>query len=551
MLNGTSSFAQISTLLLALFVGVVLPLTSYAQPVPGSCGFVGPNLVVNPEFDQGNVGITSSYAYNPGYVCDWGQYSVATGIVYDPAGACYGNPAFDIRTIWAATDRNDPTVGNFMIIDPCSPATGGAACIALDTNQIIWSQAVTICPSTQYTFSTYAKNLYFLDGPQYPGAEIEPQFELFVNGESLKDIHIDGISINDSTFAMPQTLSADSGVWRQISGTWLSPAGVSQASLEIRNTQTTTGGNDLAIDGIYFGMCGTDVSLNVAGVAPQCASDGNISPVLLSPSANTQASNWGYYQWMRDTVVLAEDPLLSPSDLIPDLITPVDPATGGYFGIYTLVVYPTTSPTTSCGQISETFAILDSCTGATSFPVEWLDFEVLATEQGAVLNWATASETQNRGFTIEHALEGGEFSPMAWVAGNGTTSEISRYSYEATSLAGGQHYFRLRQLDLDGGTSVSNTLGIYLEGPQANYLSVAPNPASGQSWITLSAPSDQAVQLSLHTLSGQALKVLYRGELSAQQQIEVPVDLSGLAAGVYMVRARGATFHNESMLMVR
>ena len=200
MLIGKSSFACSPTKFLALLLGLFLHTSGIAQPVPGSCGFVGPNLVINPEFDLGNVGITSSYAYNPGYVCDWGQYSVAASIVYDPAGACYGNPAFDIRTIWAATDRNDPTVGNFMIIDPCSPATGGAACIALDTNQIIWSQMVDICPSTQYTFSTYAKNLYFLDGPQYPGAGIQPQFELFVNGEVIKDYHIDGISLNDTTF---------------------------------------------------------------------------------------------------------------------------------------------------------------------------------------------------------------------------------------------------------------------------------------------------------------------------------------------------------------
>lgn len=536
--------------LLALWVFAFAALPLYAQPtIPPhtACPVSGPNLIQNPEFDLDNLGINSSYAFNPDYVCDWGQYSINSTIVYDPAGGCYGNPAFDIRSIWAATDRNAPTTGNFMIVDPCDPSVGGASCLALNSDNIIWSQTVSICPSSQYLFYIHAKNLYYLEGIQYPGAGIEPEFQLFVNGERVRDYHIDGAAIEDSVFGMPQTSVADSGSWRLVAGTWGSDVDDSVAVLEVRNTQTSTGGNDLAIDGLYFGLCGRDVSLNQQGVVPQCVAENTIAPLTLQASVKTQNSDWGYYEWYQNDFILESDILL-PGSPIPDLITPADPITNAFFGEYRLVVYPDFSPDTSCGNSSERVVVVDSCTGVATFPVEWLAFTAEASQGGARLHWSTASESQNQGFEVEMSQAGAPFETLGWVDGAGDSHLVRSYQYQTEPLASGEYLFRLRQVDLDGQSQYSPSVALHLRTNEP-HIFLAPNPVKDIAWLSLSLPQSEPLQIDLFGLAGRHVATIYQG--TTQKAERLAIDLSSYQPGMYFLQIRGSSFRRQLRVMHR
>jgi len=507
-------------------------------------------LIQNPEFDLDTLGITSSYLFNPDYVCDWGQYSINSTILYDPAGGCYGDPTFDIRTIWAASDRNAPASGNFMIIDPCDPAMGGTACQALDGNNIIWSQTVSICPTSAYLFYIHAKNLYYLEGIQYPNAGIEPEFQLYVNGERVRDYQIDGSAIEDTLFGMPQTSVADSGEWRLVAGTWTSGPNDSLAVLEVRNTQTSLGGNDLAIDGLYFGLCGRDVSLNRQGAVPQCVAENTIEPLTLQASLETQNSDWGYYEWYKNETVIESDALLLPTDQIPDLITPADPITNDFFGEYRLVVYPGIDPATSCGHTSERVAVVDSCLGIASFPVEWLSFTAEPARGGALLRWSTATEQQNQGFAIEISQGGKPFTQIGWMTGAGESSTTQKYQFQTDALGAGEFLFRLRQVDLDGQSNYSPRVALNLATTQP-YLSLAPNPAEDMAWLSLSLPQSEPIQVTLLSLTGQQMATLYQGQVEAKSAQPLALDLSPFAPGVYILQVSGASFRQQLRLMHR
>lgn len=533
---------------LLLFKVHSLCLMAQSSPPHRSCPITGPNLILNPEFDQDNLGVASSYLYNPDYVCDWGQYSINSTIVYDPAGACYGNPAFDIRTIWAATDRALDG-GNYMIVDPCDPTTGGAACQALDANNVIWSQTVSVCPATTYLFSVFAKNLYYLEGIQYPGAGIQPQFDLFVNGEKVRDYHVDRLAIEDTTFAMPQTSIADSAIWREVSGVWTADFSDSLAVLEIRNTQTSSGGNDLAIDGLYFGLCGRDVSILADAIVPQCFLNNNIAPLTLAPSQETQDSDWGYYEWYKNDSVVESDVLLLPTDPIPNLITPADPLTGDYFGEYRLVVYPGINPATSCGNSSETVQVVDSC-APTSFPVEWLSFEATPVGPRIRLRWRTASESQNRGFAVEMRSPEAAYQPIGWVAGTGDSRTVQAYTFDTEALAPGQYVFRLRQIDFDGASHYSPQVQAHL-GTQPEAIRLSPNPTKGLTQLSVSPQVDQPVRVELYNLTGQLLRVYYQGQVRAAAPLQLTLDLQGQSQGVYLLRVQGSHFQAQRRLIRR
>ncbi len=238
-----------------------------------TCAFIGQNLIVNGEFDNGNTGFTSNYVYTPiNSMCgNWGIYGIGKSI--NQVGAPIGCN----NSIWAASDRNGPS-GNFMLIDP-SNATG--------VNDRIWSQTVTVCPNTNYVFSVWTKNMYYAEAVGYSG--VDPNFSFTINGAAIPG----------ASFTMPRQVLADSSKWIKVQGIWNSGSATS-AVLNIVNIIPGNLGNDLAIDGLFFGLCGKTSTISASGTNA-CAS----AAVTLSASAQTTTSGWGFYEWLKNGVVVA------------------------------------------------------------------------------------------------------------------------------------------------------------------------------------------------------------------------------------------------------
>jgi hypothetical protein len=238
-----------------------------------SCEFVGQNLVVNGEFESGNAGFVSDYVYtNPAAMCGtWGIYSVVNRITE------VGAPLGCNNSIWSVADRNGAG-GKFMLIDP-SAATG--------INDRIWSQTVSVCPNTDYVFSVWTKNVYYSEAAGYSG--VDPNFQFAING----------IALPGANFIMPRQAKADSTKWIKVQGTWNSGSATT-ANLRIANMIPGNYGNDLALDGIYFGLCGKTVSITTP-VTTFCEG----TNTSIQANLETLNSNWSFYEWLKDGVVVA------------------------------------------------------------------------------------------------------------------------------------------------------------------------------------------------------------------------------------------------------
>ena len=135
------------------------------------------------------------------------------------------------------------------------------------------------------------------------------------------------------------------------------------------------------------------------------------------------------------------------------------------------------------GEAIDNFSMSD-----TPIPVELVSFDAVVNGTDVSLSWATVSETNNAGFEVQ-TLSGENWNALAFVQGNGTTTEAQTYRFTAEDNAVGTHTFRLKQIDFDGAFEYSDELEVAVETPGTHLLTSAyPNPFNPQSQFTLTAP---------------------------------------------------------------
>jgi hypothetical protein len=188
-------------------------------------------------------------------------------------------------------------------------------------------------------------------------------------------------------------------------------------------------------------------------------------------------------------------------------------------------------------------AVIDA---ASPLPVELTSFTARPNGQRAVLEWSTASETNNAGFEVQvQRLRDGppSWEALGFVEGYGTTTEPRRYRYDTDALATGRYRFRLKQIDYDGAFEYSPTVEVTLTLDEAYELSAPyPNPAVRRAEITLAVARAQDVQVTIYNALGQRLAVVHDGPLTPTTTHTLPIDGRALPSGLYFVQVRGETF---------
>lgn len=79
--------------------------------------------------------------------------------------------------------------------------------------------------------------------------------------------------------------------------------------------------------------------------------------------------------------------------------------------------------------------------------------------------------------------------------------------------------------------------------------SVYPNPAAGTSHINLDMDKSQHISVEVFNLLGQRVATVFEGSAPAGRSV-VPVDASGLTAGIYVVRVVGEDFSQSRKFVV-
>jgi hypothetical protein len=182
-------------------------------------------------------------------------------------------------------------------------------------------------------------------------------------------------------------------------------------------------------------------------------------------------------------------------------------------------------------------------------PVELVDFQAFAEGEKVRLAWETASERNNVGFFIERlSVDGGQSAPTAWewteigfVAGKGTTTVANSYVfYDENPLADAlpnfedrDIYYRLRQVDFDGKTALSDVVSLDFPGFQnlESLVRVFPNPVTdGELTVFLPMDIEAEIMVEIFDQAGRFMRSMpMRGGANTMR-------LQGLGAGVYTLK---------------
>jgi len=178
-----------------------------------------------------------------------------------------------------------------------------------------------------------------------------------------------------------------------------------------------------------------------------------------------------------------------------------------------------------------------------ALPVELASFGAQVQGDQVVLHWRTLSETDNSGFTVEHApAEADAFETLGFVEGHGTTSEPQAYQFTTDALPIGEHTFRLRQIDVEGAETVqeSTTARIGMQEPY-QLSSPYPNPGT-HTRFDLVVQEEQHVTATVYNVLGQRVATLHEGPVAAESPMTLAVRDASLPSGVYFLRISGETF---------
>ena len=162
-----------------------------------------------------------------------------------------------------------------------------------------------------------------------------------------------------------------------------------------------------------------------------------------------------------------------------------------------------------------------------------LSFTAQRTDAGVELNWKTATETNNSGFTIERSRDEENFVQIGFVSGRGTTTEITSYNYLDTEIETGKYYYRLKQTDFDGTFKYLNVVLVDVGLPKQFQLSQNhPNPFNPTTTVKFQLPVDANVRIELFNSIGQKVSELLNSDLSGGVH-EVSFEGSNLSSGIY------------------
>ncbi len=163
-----------------------------------------------------------------------------------------------------------------------------------------------------------------------------------------------------------------------------------------------------------------------------------------------------------------------------------------------------------------------------TLPVEFLDFYGRLNISGqAELNWAAIADNRHSHFIVERSNDGTTWTALGQVT-------LLPYAFLDVSPAGGNNFYRIRQVDTDGRYSFSKVINIYYD-PNRFLIRCFPNPASDQLTIQLVTAIQQPVNIEISNLSGQ---IIYRKEAITGAN-NIQVNTSAYASQVFVLRVRG------------
>jgi hypothetical protein len=173
-----------------------------------------------------------------------------------------------------------------------------------------------------------------------------------------------------------------------------------------------------------------------------------------------------------------------------------------------------------------------------------------AVESDVVLNWVTASETNNKAFELERSVNGVDFEYFGTVKGAGNTTLTQRYSAtdkNALALAS-VLYYRLKQVDFDGKYTYSNTVVVDQFATDEFASNVFPNPFVDNFMVEIKTPQSGLAELTLIDITGKVIAKRVDNLQVGGNLIDF-TQTSEVISGVYFLTVKQGDFYKVQKII--
>ena len=171
-------------------------------------------------------------------------------------------------------------------------------------------------------------------------------------------------------------------------------------------------------------------------------------------------------------------------------------------------------------------------------PITLLNFTARADQNSRVLlNWTTLHEVDNDFFTIERSRDGQTFEPIINTDGAGTSYTPLSYVEKDEKPLQGKSYYRLRQTDFNGMTTVTDPVAVYFDQSASTNVTVYPNPAVDYIVFQCTGvAAEEDALLELFSSSGERVLSVALSSLTSDNASVHLLPVSGFARGHYHYR---------------
>ena len=213
-----------------------------------------------------------------------------------------------------------------------------------------------------------------------------------------------------------------------------------------------------------------------------------------------------------------------------------------------LFTYPGNNPNTFDidDKILSSPIIIDNET----LPVTLASFSSIVKINNITLNWITANEINNAGFSIERkSAAENNWTSIGYVKGQGNSNTQFKYSFDDNKVSTGKYNYRLKQTDNNGNFKYYDLNNVIEVGVPSKYnLSQNyPNPFNPTTKINYELPNDSKVNITIFDMLGREVISLVN-QIQKAGYYTVTADGKNLASGTYFYRLVAKSDNNDYVI---
>ncbi len=190
----------------------------------------------------------------------------------------------------------------------------------------------------------------------------------------------------------------------------------------------------------------------------------------------------------------------------------------------------------------------------TLLPVELTTFSVSASGAKIVLEWETATEINNYGFSIERKSVEPESSwqSIGFVNGHGYSNAPHHYTFnDIPSGSFNTAQYRLKQIDGDGKYTYSQAVQVNMRTGNFLVAQNFPNPFNPVTTINFEIPTNNRVTLNIYNALGEKIATIL-DDFKQAGRYSIPFNASGFSSGVYFYKLTSGAFTvQKKMILIK